>query len=913
MGVAAGSRLGPYEVLAPLGAGGMGEVYRARDTRLNRTVAIKILPESLAHDPEFRERFDREARTISQLDHPNICAVYDVGEQDGTAFLVMQFLDGQTLADRLAAGALPCAEALAIAVQIAAALDRAHQAGIVHRDLKPGNVMLSKSGTASNDGPQAKLLDFGLAKSVVHGFRSATGAGLTSPPTMTTPLTGQGMVVGTFQYMAPEQIQGVDVDARADAFAFGAVLFEMITGQRAFQGKSQFSVMGAILEHDPPSITSLKPGAPLALNRVVQRCLAKDPARRWQSMADLGDELRWIASGGVAPTTPTPRRSRAVAAIAATALITAAIVGSAVWALVHRPVEAPRVVRLQATPPAAAPLFVDGIAPDIALSPDGTRIVYTAGATESRLYLRALDQNEAVPLGDSGNVRGPFFSPDGEWIGYFQGAYLKKVSVRGGPSITICGEAGGNRGASWADDDTIIFSAAGGTRGIRRVAAAGGEPVSITTVDTKSGEAAHLWPEALPDGRAVLFSAVLGTAIATSGENAVIVARDLRTGEQKTLVRGGSHPHFVSTGHLVYAVAGTLRAVRFDLEHLTVIGNPAPALDHVLTKAIGSADAAVSRNGSLVYVSGGALAGGSRLVWLDRHGREEAIPAPPRAYVFPRISPDGTRLALDIRDQQFDIWIWDFARKVLGRLTTNAAADSDPLWTPDSKRVVFDSQRAGAPNIYWQPADGSGATERLTTSPNAQRPLTFTSDGRLLLFREVAAEKNGPDIYVRAMEGDPASKPLMVTPFDEQNAELSPDGRWLAYQSLESSDAEIHVRPFPAVENGHWQISTNGGLQPLWARNGRELFYFDSSRRHIMGISVEPGSTFAASNPQVVIDLGDAGAVNGALGRTYDISPDGQRFLVILPLPRTTDGTSAPQVNVVLNWGEELKRLVPKQ
>jgi serine/threonine-protein kinase len=944
MPLTAGTKLGPYEIVSPIGAGGMGEVYKARDTRLDRAVAIKILPAALAADPQFRERFDREARAISQLTHPNICTLYDVGDAvvspqssvasppssvtshqspatsaDTVRFLVMELLDGETIEQRLnSAGSkghgLQVDQALAIAIQIADALAAAHRAGIVHRDLKPGNIFLVRSGGASAP-PVAKLLDFGLAKTNASGVSMG---GATMLPTTPVNVTAQGTILGTFQYMAPEQIEGMEADARTDLFAFGCVLYEMLTGRKAFEGKTRASLLGAILKDEPPPVSRVQPIAPAALDRIVATCLAKDPDDRWQTARDLQRELKWVAAGSLAggstgpalhasepggskgPALHPPR----VMPIVATAIASAAIVGVAAWALMRpAPVSRP-VIRLQAPPPATAPLFIDSFTSDVALSPDGARVAFIAGTGQPQLFVRALDQENGTPLAGIVGVRGPFFSPDGEWIGFFDlgSGDLKKVSIRGGPPVTICvGCGGGNRGASWGPDDTIVFAAGAGSQGLRRIGAAGGESVALTTPDVKNGEQGHTLPEFLPGGQAILMTVLAGGG----SDNSMIAVRDLKTGAQKTLVRGGSHAHFAPTGHLVYAVSGTVRAVAFDLSQLSVSGNPIPVLDHVLMKPTGAADFSVASNGSLVYISGEAQANGQTLVWVDRQGHEEPIPAPPRNYVFPRLSPDAQRVALDIRDQQNDIWIWDFTRRVLTRLTTDPNADQFPVWTPDGRRIAFGSSRAGEFNLFWQPADGTGVAERLTTSPHRQYPWAFTSDGKSLVIRDTDP-KTGPDVSVISMEGTHEPRPLIHSAFNEQNAELSPDGRWIAYQSNESGRDEIHVRPFPAVDSGHWQISTDGGARPLWARSGRELFFVDP-RNRLMVASIQTNPGFAAGNPAVAVDYANGFII--ATGRNYDVSADGRRFLLIKSALR--DQTNASQLHVVLNWTEELKRLVP--
>jgi serine/threonine-protein kinase len=906
-----GARLGPYEVISALGAGGMGEVYRARDTRLDRSVAIKILPAALAVDAAFRERFDREARAISQLTHDNICTLHDVGEHEGTAYLVMQLLEGETLEARLEKGALPVDQALAIAIQIAGALSAAHRAGIVHRDLKPGNIFLTRTSGASAP-PTAKLLDFGLAKTATPVV--APGGLSMAPTTPPATMTAAGTILGTFQYMAPEQIEGMEADARTDLFAFGCVLFEMLTGRKAFEGKTRASLLGAILKDEPPPVSQvidarLKPwrsNVPEGLDRIVQTCLAKDRDDRWQTARDLLRELKWVAANLVNrehPETPNPDRgarrssgaNRASLWLAATA--SAIIAGLAVW-LFSRPAPSPRrVIRLDASAPRSAPLFIDGITSDLAMSPDGTRIAFLAGGGQAQLWVRQIDRPDAVQLPGILNARGPFFSPDGEWIGYFQFGDLKKVSFHGGPPLTVCNKCGdGNRGATWGANGIIVFAYAGGSQGLQQVPAAGGEVTSFSKPDASKREQAHLWPAFVPGTNAIVYTVNVGGA-----ESTRILWRDLKTGRQETLLSGGSHPRYVAGGHLMYAVSGTLWAIPCDPARGTVTGAAFPVIENVLTKPTGSADFAVSDDGSLAYISGDASSTGQRLAWIDRKGHEEPIDAPPKGYLYVRLSPDGHRAAVDVRDQQNDIWVWDFDRHVMTRLTTDPSPDQSPVWTPDGQRIAFGSQREGIMNVYWQLADGSGSAERLTRSPHIQVPWFFTSDGKTLGLRDTDPQ-TGPDIALMSFEGDRSVRRLIHT----ADAELSPDGRWIAYNSDESGRLEVAVRPFPNVDNGHWQISTDGGSRPLWNRNGRELFFVDLAGR-LMSVQVQTAAgSFVTSTPTLVFE-GITGA--GSLGRNYDVSPDGQRFLVTKSAG--ADARILPRFEFALNWAEVLKRVAP--
>ena len=880
MPLQSGTKLGPYEIVAPIGAGGMGEVYKAKDTRLDRTVAIKVLPSHLSDNARLKERFEREARAVSSLNHPHICTLYDIGSENGVDFMVMEHIEGETLADRLKKGALPLDQALRHAIEIADALDKAHRQGVVHRDLKPGNIMLTKSG--------AKLLDFGLAK------MAGTGAGASDSalPTEAKSLTAEGSILGTFQYMAPEQLEGKEADARTDIFAFGAVLYEMVTGRKAFEGKSQASLISAIMKDEPQPISQLQSMSPPALDHVVKTCLAKEADKRWQSAGDLERELNWIAevgseSGMSMPVGARPR-SRDLA-WGLSLLLAVIVTGVAVWQ-VTRPAETPRPVVRSSLPLPSGVTLTGWVRHAVALSSDGTRLVYNAN---QQLYFRAMDQTEATPIRGTENALSPFFSPDGEWVGFWAEGQLKKVAISGGASVRLC-DAGGMGGAGvprprWGADDTIVFGQRGA--GIMQVSAGGGTPEVLIPLDTTE-EVGH-GPQVLPGEKAVLFTLEDGSR----WDDAQIVVHSLETGERKVLIESGKDARYVPTGHLVYVLDGTLLAVPFDVDKLEVTGGPIPMAEGVIT-AGPAAQFSVSDTGALVYVTGSALAVRT-LVWVDRDGREEALAAEPRAYVYPRISPDGGRLAVFLAAPDDDIWIWDFAHETLTPLTFGS--DLNPVWTPDGRQVAFASRRDGTANLYLKAADGTGAVERLTESENPQFPYAFTSDGRQLVFLEI--DEPNLDLVVLSLEGSP--EPLLATEFSERNGEISPDGLWLAYESNASGQYEIYVRPFPNVEDGQWLISRGGGARPLWAPDGRELFYLTPGRR-LMAVGVQTEPSFAPGAAEEVFGGYYAGA---AFGRTYDISPDGERFLMIKE--SGSDETSSTEFILVLNWFEELKRLVP--
>ena len=911
-----GVRFGAYEILAAIGAGGMGEVYRARDTKLNRDVAIKILPEAFSGDADRVARFTREAQTLASLNHANIAGIYGIEE----GALVMELVEGEDLSQRIAAGPVPLDEALSIARQIAEALAAAHEQGIIHRDLKPANVKVRPDGTV-------KVLDFGLAKALDPGGGSSPM--VSQSPTLTTPamMTGVGIVLGTAAYMSPEQARGKPVDKRTDIWAFGCVLYEMLTGRRPFDAEDVSMTLASVMMRDP-EWTALPEGVPAHIRTVVKRCLEKDRKKRLADIAvvqfliDEPPRAPAAVPHAALPAAPAASRrarvTRLVAAGIAFAFALAAAVGITWW--VQRPA-VPQPVRFSIVPPSTQPLTIQGFQRDIAITPDGRHIVYRtgpAGTIGTQLAVRSLDELDARVLTGISGVRSPFVSPDGHWIGFFEGngGELRKVSILGGPPIALCKYIGNPLEASWGTDDTIIFATNDSTTGLLSVPAGGGEPKVLTKPDTAHGEGDHYLPFILPGGRAVLFTiGVIGQPM----DNAQIALLDLKTGQKKILIRGGSDARYINTGHLIYAAAGTIRAVRFDLGRLEVTSDPVPVVEKVnMSATTGMANFVVSQNGTLVYVAGGLVGGVTRSVaWVDRQGREEAIKAPPRAYAIPRISPDGTRVAFDIRDQENDIWIWDLTRETLPRMTFDPGPDSNPVWL-DNRRIVFASGRNGnVTNLYWQAADNTGAVERLTTSPNQQAPFSVSPDGARLIIGEVAQQTN-MDLRVLTLPSNSTSSssagvpgksettPLIQTMFTEANADVSPDGRWVAYQSNESGSNEVHVRPFPNVDRGHWQISTAGGTRPLWSRKGGELFYFGAVG--MMAVPVQTaGAMFSAGNAVKLFDWAPYYA--GVAGRTYDVSADGQRFLMIKL--STTSGTNAntppPSLTVVEHWTEELK------
>jgi len=904
-----GTRLGPYEIVSALGAGGMGEVYRACDTKLRRDVALKVIPDTFALDADRLARFTREAQVLASLNHPHIAAIYGFEDSGETHALVLELVEGDTLAEKLAQGSrlkaqgLPLDEALGIARQVAEALQAAHETGIIHRDLKPANIKVTPDGVV-------KVLDFGLAKlmdSAGSGQSAAGSAHLSMSPTITSPalMTGVGLILGTAAYMAPEQAKGREADKRSDIWAFGCVLYEMLTGTRPFDGEDVSDTLASVLKSDP-DWSALPSEMPPAIRTLLQSCLIKDRRRR---VADISTALFVLEKGaslappvGTVSAAPLPRRPlwRRVAALTGVVLVVAAVTSAAVW-FATRPAP-PSVVRTTITTSGSAALALQGSDRDIAITLDGSRVVYRGN---NQLLVRSLNQLEPTVLSGLGAPRGVFISPDGQWVGFFDGPAMKKVAITGGPPVTVSAIQGNPRGATWSADGTIIFATDTGPTGLQRVSAAGGDPTVLTKPDRARGEADHLWPEFLPGGDAVLFTI---TPANGAIENAQVAVLDLRTGTSKVLIRGGSHAHYVPTGHLVYGVAGTLRAVAFDLGRLEVAGTPAPVLEGVVTTAQGAADVAVAANGSLVYVPGVAGGGGRQtIVSVDRQGRASPLPGLPLdLYRDVRVSPDGARLALAT---QADVWTYDFVRATLSRLTTDPAPDRSPLWTPDGQRIIFKSTRAGYPELFWRPADGTGSDERLLARAKDLVdlvPHSWSADGKQLLFTEVP-----PNIQCAieqlTIERPSDVKVLVKSEFCNSFAAVSPDGRWMAYQSNVSGRNEIYVERYPELGNRQ-QISTGGGRIPLWSRSGRELFFTSLDSRQMFAVPVQSGTTLVAGRPQVLFEYAMQVPAGGA--RPYDIAPDG-RFFIIRSGQADAVGATASNLIVVQNWFEELKRLVP--
>jgi serine/threonine-protein kinase len=924
-----GARFGPYEIVEPIGAGGMGEVYRARDTRLQRDVAIKVLPDPFATDAERIARFQREAQVIASISHPNIAGIHGIEEQGGVRALVLELVEGQTLAEIVAgtsrnngAGTtLDLGEALSIAKQIAEALEAAHEQNIIHRDLKPANVKVTPEGTV-------KVLDFGLAKLVEPvgtGQAVASRELLTQSPTITSPamMTAAGIILGTAAYMSPEQAKGRPADKRSDIWAFGCVFYELLAGKRAFDGEDLSDVLATVLKSEP-DWNALPADLPPRLRTLVRQCLEKDRRQRLASMSVvlfvLGDSSHLLAAApAIAHAAPSTFWRRVVLPIAAV-VVTAGVVGPLAWFAARTDPPPRPVTRFAFSPTGRAALSVDNQSQDVAVAEDGSFIVYK-GAGESlinntELYVRAKDQLEPRALTGLGSPRAPFVSPDGRWIGFVNPlpVSLNKVSISGGPPIRLALLDGASRGVSWGADGSIVFATALPLTGLQRVSADGGEVTVLTKPDPARGEQDHLYPHLLPGGRAVLFTIV---TTAGSPEASNVAVLDLGAGPgavPKLLVRGASQAQYLPSGHLVYFVAGTLRAIAFDANRLEVSGSQVPVQTDVMSLPSGTAEFDVASDGTLVFVVGGvATVARRQLVWVDRQGKEEPLAGLPiRAYVYPRLSPDGTRVAVDIRDQDNDVWVSDLQRQTLTRLTFHPLLDESPMWTVDGRRVVYTSQQdTPAGSLFWQAVDGTGTPERLTNANSPQRASSVSPDGKSLMFAQ-GGLKTLTDVFSLSLDPPHQVEPILATAFVERNAVVSPDGRWVAYDSSDSVSGpfEVSVRRYPDLNSGRWQVSTAGGTRPLWSRDGRELFYLapDGSP---MVVSVSPGTAWLAMTPTRLFAWSTGSvAQQGNFGRTYDISRDGRRLLMVKDVE---DGRAAatPTVVVVENWLEELKRLVP--
>jgi eukaryotic-like serine/threonine-protein kinase len=858
----------------------MGEVYKARDTRLDRTVAIKILPDLLADDPHFRERFDREARTISQLDDPHICALYDVGRENGTSYLVMQYLEGETLAVRLLKGPLAISEALKIGIEIAKALERAHRAGVIHRDLKPGNVMLTRSG--------AKLLDFGLAKTTAV---STTGASVL--PTTPVSITAQGTILGTFQYMAPEQIEGQEADSRTDLFALGAVLFEMVTGRGAFHGKTQASLIGSILRDDPLMAADVAASVPLPLSRVIRTCLAKNPDDRFQTAHDVALQLQWLLEGGSqagvqAPVDAGARKRRrwmpwafaAVMAVAATAFA---------FAWLNRPLSEARVVKFDLPLPDT---LVSIGAPR--LSPDGRFLAFNATDLEGKtlVWIRPLDTLTAHPLAGTDGAARPFWSPDSRYLAFMADGKLKKIDVNGGPAQKICDAPSGADG-SWSGQGTILFDGRSGDP-IQRVSAAGGTATVAVQADRSRKEADVGWPEFLPDGRHFLY-----LALGQSPEDTAYRIGTLDSNDTMPLIAAQTQVSFALPGQLLFVRDNTLVAQPFDPKALKVTGDPVPLVEHVGVDSIGLALFSVSRNGTMAYRTGDS---GTRLVFVNREGKEIETLGEKGEFNAPSVSKDGRFISYNLPDQRsgkVDIWIRDLARGISSRFTFGPGDNVASVWSPDGAQVAFTSGRSGPGDLYVKPTAGQGEETLLLKDDARKIPTDWSRDGRYVAYTASKDSKTKTDVFVLPTFGDRQPIAVATSPANESNLVFSPNGRFVAYRSDESGTNQIYVQTFPNPSR-KWQVSNAGGNDPAWRSDGKELLYRGPDQ-HIMSVEISAGEQFDMSVPRSLF-LARLSVSSIARNR-YVVTPDAQRFLLVAP-----PGQEAQiPTTVVLNWAEQLK------
>ena len=891
--LSAGTRLGPYEILAPIGAGGMGEVYKARDTRLERTVAVKVLPQHLSSSPEIRQRFEREAKTVSQFSHSHICALYDVGREGETEYLVMEYLEGETLSDRLAKGALPLEQTLRFGVEIADALDKAHRQGIVHRDLKPGNVMITKSGV--------KLLDFGLAKAMAQPVQQS---GMTALPTVIGTgqnLTQEGTILGTFQYMAPEQLEGREADGRTDIFSFGCLLYEMATGKKAFSGGTQASLISSIMKEEPQPISAIAPMTPPALDRVVKKCLAKDPEDRWQNAADLGSELKWIAEGGsqtgiAAPVVSSSRRRRAWIPLAAALAV--GVLGFTAGLALRRSAPAPLLRASIELPPR---MDFDPQNTSLALSPDGQTLAIVASGADGKrqLWVRRMDGFAVQPLAGTEDATCPFWSPDSKSIGFFADQKLKKVPASGGTAQTIC-EATDGRGGSWSDKDVIVFAPAP-FGGLSKVSAAGGSPTPLTRQDQPG--ATDRLPWFLPGGRRLLY--VSGTQTSDKEKTTSINCLDLDSGKSTLVTKEPSEGRYAEPGYLLFVREANLMAQPFDASSARTTGEAVPIAEHVrFTAPRWSGNFSASQTGRLVFHSGG-MGRKTQLTWFDLDGKELGKVAEPGNVAMTAMSPDGTRAAATVLGGPGgtlpEVWLYEIARGVSSRFVFGGQGSYFPTWSPDGKLVAYGDVGGG---IAVKAADGTSEPKMLWPAKTNTWPLSWSPDGKLILFRVQDPKSGGLDLWVLDVDGSKPARPLIATPAEEISGSISPDGKWLAYTSNESGRREVYVVPFPNLGEKR-QVSSAGGSFPGWLGPSR-IYFVQSSENKLYAVDVEErGASLLVGAAQPLFGgrpLPRPMAMGAAPG--LSMTPDGRRLLVPVPI----DEESSPLVRVVSDWVTEIRR-----
>jgi Tol biopolymer transport system component len=900
MALTSGTRLGPYEIHSPLGAGGMGEVYRARDTRLDRTVAIKVLPTHLSADPELKQRFDREAKAISSLQHSNICTLYDVGSQGGVDFLVMEYLEGQTLADRLVKGALPLDQVLKVGSEIAEALEKAHRQGIVHRDLKPGNIMLTKSG--------AKLMDFGLAKPELAIAGSAKGQLTPSTPTMNlasltsaaSPLTQKGSIVGTFQYLSPEVLQGSEADARSDIFSLGCVLYEMVSGRRAFEGKSQLGVLTAILEKEPEPIAGSEPPLPPMLERVIRGCLAKDPADRFQSAHDVAMDLRWVADSEGDPGEKGAQEVKkswlGLAATLFLACIVVAGLGGFWWS---KRAESVQPIHAEIPPPDKFPFDATGDNAGMpVLSPQGDQMAFVGHSANAQfLWVRSLKNDAAQQLEGTQGAMHPFWSPDGRYVGFFANGKVNKIAASGGP-VSVLADAPTSRGGTWGAD-WIVFSPTFQS-GLQKVSAQGGTPTAATVID-KQKHTTHRWPWFLPDGKHFLFLATShnGGDTKTSG----IYFGSVDSTESRLVVATDSAAQYGS-GYLLYRANTALVAQPFDPESGKLSGSPVPVVNNIRYDAgVWRSVFAVSQNGLIVYQASTAGTGGTRLVWFDRSGKQlSAVSEPENMATDVRLSPDGKRVAFIQLGAASGVWTLDLERKIKTRITFDQQTVRNPSWSPDGKTLMFSADlanRGGTDEIRSKAADGSGTEKTLTAEQSNYHFPEWSRDGKYLTYLYGDGEKM-VSLWAVPVAGDAKPFTVVQPPSPQSNIfmyRVSPDSHWVAYASDESGAYEVYITSFPDGK-GKWRASNSGGSNPAWSGNMKELFFRDLTDQFFACALTFKGSEIETGTPQRLFHASVPG-----VGVPYDVSADGQRLLLDL----AEEEESAP-LFIVVNWPAELKK-----
>jgi Tol biopolymer transport system component len=876
MAITSGTKLGPYEIQSPLGAGGMGEVYRARDTRLDRTVAVKILPPHLSSNVEARQRFDREARAISSLNHPNICTLHDVGHQDGTDFLVMEYLEGETLGDRLMKGPLPPEQVLKYGIEICEGLEKAHKSGVIHRDLKPGNIMLTKSG--------AKLMDFGLAKATPAHEPPASSLTMTmSRPSGEQPLTAQGMMVGTFQYMSPEQVEGKEADARSDIFALGAVLYEMASGKRAFTGKSQASIVAAILASDPPPISAAQPMSPPALDRVVRTCMAKDPDERWQTAHDVRLQLEWIAEAGSKAGVPAPVVARqrtsqklawAVAGLAAAAAIILAI------GFVRRAPVPGHPLRVSILPPEQHSF--DPVS--IALSPDGTRLAFvaTAAGGAPQLWVRSLDSTAAQPLAGTDDAAFPFWSPDNRSIGFFSQGKLRVIDASGGAVQTLA-SAPQPRGGAWGPDGTILYTPDVASA-MFRIPAAGGTPTrAIGDEKAAADVGSPRWPAFLPDGKHFIFFQFAPDT--EGGGNIHLGALD---SQQDTILVKSDYRAQYADGHLMFLRGGNLMSQLFDEKKLKLIGSPVPIAEQVRAEGRGAAAFSLSNDGKLVFAGGHTS--NLDLAWYDRSGKKgDTIDS--GTFQDAHISPDGKRVSAARADAggHLEIFIYDLVRGTKSQFSFSQSRDDDPIWSPDGNTIVFDSARNGRIDLYTRPANGARQEELLYHDDFDKYPYNWSSDGKYIAYE--AVNKSHFEVWVMPMFGDRKPYAFLQEKANTRYPVFSPDGKWIVFTSFESGHGQVYVVAFPKPGG---KFLVGDGVEAVWTRDGKEILYLDDHSRMTSVEATAHGDSIELGKPKVLFP---------AEPGMFEVSADGKRLLMMQPPAEIISN-----LTLVVNWPQELKK-----